>query len=667
MKLSRYVLYYGQDAPLPAQKELRAGPLSLLYEAGDLRYIHLGDQEILRRVYAAVRDRNWGTVPPLFSHVQMDIAADSFYISYDVENKQGGIDFFWRGQITGEANGTITFTMEGVARSTFLRNRIGFCLLHPSRECAGRPVTVERVDGPARSGAFPLHIDPRQPVEPFAEMSGLSYEISPGLTVELRFSGDVFELEDQRNWTDASYKTFCTPLHLPFPVEIKAGSRVSQTVTLTLKGQVPEIKTGATMTGLTFSVGTSSIGSLPRLGLAVAGHGRPLNPNELARLKALNLSHLRVDLKPAQPDWEATLRRAAAEAGELNLPLEVALFLSDPAEEELQRLATALAQLRPMICRWLVFHTAEKASGAPWVNLARRRLAGYNPAAQIGSGANADFFQLNQTRPSTETLDFVCYSINPQSHAFDNASLAETLEAQAATVASARHFFPDLPIVISPVTLKPRFNPVATGPEPPTPPGELPRPVDARQMSLFGAGWTAGSLKYLAESGVQSVTCYETTGWRGVMETEAGSPLPDKFQSLPGSVFPLYHVLADVGEFSGGEVLPTASSQTLVAAGLAVRKNGQTRVLLANLSHEPQQVTIQNLAEQVRVRALDETNAEAAMQAPEEFRAQAGELRSTSAGTLRLSLRPYAVARLDMPNASQNFRSWRIPMRQRTV
>ena len=95
MKLSKNVLYYGKEEPLPEQTALRAGPLSLMYEAGDLRYIRLGNQEILRRVYVALRDRNWGTVLPVLFNVQMDIADDSFRITYDVENKQGDIDFFF--------------------------------------------------------------------------------------------------------------------------------------------------------------------------------------------------------------------------------------------------------------------------------------------------------------------------------------------------------------------------------------------------------------------------------------------------------------------------------------------------------------------------------------------------------------------------------------------
>jgi len=651
--LTKNVLYFGKDEPLPEQMELRAGPLTLVYEKGDLRYIKVGDQEILRRVYVAIRDRNWGTVPPVLSNVQMDITSDSFRITYDVENKEGDIDFLWKGTITGDAQGTITFAMHGVAHSTFLRNRIGFCILHPMRECAGRPCIVEKVDGTVEQGAFPKYISSHQL---FMDMRAISHEVVPGIWAEVRFAGDIYGIEDQRNWADASYKTYCTPLALPFPVEVKEGTKISQSVTLTLKGEVPELRAEPRAEGLTFSVGQMPAGPLPRIGLGIASHGQPLSQKELARLKALNLSHLRVDLDLTQPDYESTLRQAAAEAKALGVPLEIALILSDAAADELKALVAVLEQassrgsargVKPAVCTWLIFHVVEKSTTEKWVNLAREYLTSYDPEAKIGAGTNAFFAELNRGRPPVGVLDLVSYSINPQVHAFDNASMVETLEAQAATVESARQFSGGLPLAISPITLKMRFNPNATGPEPEPALGELPSQVDVPQMSLFGAGWTAGSLKYVFESGVYSVTYYETSGWRGVMETEAGSPLPEKFRSLPGSVFPLYHVLADVGEFAGGQVVPTTSSNTLQVDGLALRKDGKTRVILANLSAEPQQVTVQNLSERVRVRHLNEINAEEAMLSPEAFRAGEGELLQTSGGALKLSLLPYAIARID--------------------
>ena len=52
----------------------------------------------------------------------------------------------------------------------------------------------------------------------------------------LTMRGDIFEMEDQRNWSDASFKTYCTPLALPFPVEIDAGTAVTQEVCISLLG-----------------------------------------------------------------------------------------------------------------------------------------------------------------------------------------------------------------------------------------------------------------------------------------------------------------------------------------------------------------------------------------------------------------------------------------------
>src|SRR4051812_40262409 len=149
--LPQNVLYYGTDAPPPEQIALRAGPLSLIYENGDLRYIRLGRREILRRVYVVLRDRNWGTLPPVLSNMQIEQTDDAFQISYDVEQRQGEIDFFWRGSITGDARGTIRFTMDGLARSSFLRNRIGFCVLHPIHECAAAACRIEHIDGSIES------------------------------------------------------------------------------------------------------------------------------------------------------------------------------------------------------------------------------------------------------------------------------------------------------------------------------------------------------------------------------------------------------------------------------------------------------------------------------------------------------------------------------------
>jgi hypothetical protein len=208
-----------------------------------------------------------------------------------------------------------------------------------------------------------------------------------------------------------------------------------------------------------------------------------------------------------------------------------------------------------------------------------------------------------------------------------------------------------LPVLVTPVTLKPRANPNATA----APPAgaaaarTLPEQVDLRQMSLFGAAWTLGSLKYLAEAGAAAATFYETTGWRGVMETEQGSALPAQFRSRPGEVFPLYHVLADVGEFAGGQAVVTRSADPLRVESLLLRKGRRGRLLLANLSPELQRVRVRgDFGKTIRVAILDQHSAESAMRAPEGFRQAQGQLRELAAdGVCVVSLLPYATARVD--------------------
>jgi hypothetical protein len=648
MTTPRNVLYYGDDRPLPERRHLRAGPLTVVYEDGDIRYVKFGTREILRRVYVAVRDPNWDTVLPRLSNVVIESTADTFRISYDVENIAAGIDYFWRGAITGGADGTITFSMDGEARSTFRRNRIGFCILHPIEECAGQPCRVEKVDGSVEEGVLPRFISPHQP---YADMRAISHLVAPGLWAEVRFAGDIFEMEDQRNWTDASYKTYCTPLALPFPVEVAKGTRISQSVTLTLQGQVPAASARATPEELTFAVGVAPATPLPGIGLGLAGHGGRLTLREIERLKLLNLAHLRADLWLARPDWEATLARAIGETRALGIALELALMLSDAAESQLKALLAALnaaaRSRRPRISRWLIFHQGEKSTTERWIRLARDLLSDWQPDAQFAGGTNHFFAELNRGRPPVQLLDAVTYSINPQVHAFDNASLVENLAAQAGTVESARQFSAGRPIIVSPVTLRMRLNPNATAAEPEPAPGELPARVDVRQMSLFGAGWTVGSLKYLAESGVHSVTYYETTGWLGVMETEAGSPLPARFRSERGGVFPMYHVFADVAEFAGGQVVPSRSSDPLTVDGVVLRQDGHTRVLLANFTDQAQIVNAGPLGERAIVRQLDATNVVEAIRDPEAFRAAPGTGLSTRRGTLAITLPPFAVACVD--------------------
>jgi hypothetical protein len=72
-------------------------------------------------------------------------------------------------------------------------------------------------------------------------------------------------------------------------------------------------------------------------------------------------------------------------------------------------------------------------------------------------------------------------------------------------------------------------------------------------------------------------------------------------------------------------------------------------MILGNLGPEAQLVQVENpwFGKTVRVKYLDETNAEAAMKSPESFRANPGVLTQVEREGIEIHLRPYAIARID--------------------
>ncbi len=634
------VIYDGMDKPQAERIVLRAGKLHLVYEAGQIRYITVGNREVLRGVYAAVRDQNWDTVPFVLRDVQIDAQADSFRISFTSDHQQGNIHFVWHGEIVGTADSTVRFTFDGESLTAFRRMRIGFCVLHPLM-LAGQACEIEHTNGEVVQGMFPEKISPR---EPYLLVRAVRHEALPDVSIEVRMEGDAFEMEDQRNWSDASYKTYCTPSAIPRPVDIDARTKVQQSVTVRLMGDadaVPMVKKGNIL-----HIDSSQRWKIPFIGLGMASHDEPLSERQFERIAALKLNQFRHELFFTE-GMEDRLHEAVEDANVLELDLEVAAHFGKDMQTELARLHTALDNMDHGDVYVLLFREGEGATTRETYELAKEALDDLQSVFLV-AGTDAFFTNLNLFRPPVGMAEWVVYSTNPQVHAFDNSTLIETLATLPIAAANAREFS-GAAVLVSPISFKMRWNPVATATdEVDTELVTLPGNVDRRQISLFGAGWTMGAIASLARGGAESTTFFETTGWLGVMERESGSPLPDQFPSIPGAVFPMYHVFADVGDFKDGRILGAQSSEPLVFSGLALREGSRWRVLVANHTAEAQTVTITGLDGRWELKTLDETNADAAMREPEVYRAAAGQVIEVAADQpLRLDLLPYAIARLD--------------------
>ena len=596
---------------------LRAGSVSMVFDAENvfLRYIRVGEHEVLRGINAPIRNHNWATIAPAVSNLQIDQLDNSFLVTFDVACRRDEIDFRWHGSISGNDQGTIEFAFDGEALSTFHKNRIGFCVLHgPS--AAGQPWVLETADGKQSKGRFPKLISPHQPAK---NLQAITHEVAAGVHARVAFEGDIFEMEDQRNWTDASFKTYCTPLEIPYPVELAKGTKISQKISISIDGDLPEPASSVEPVVLTIG---SNERTLPLLGLQVSGEVVDLSDEQVQRLKRLHLDHLRVDLALSDTSFIGELRRATRQAQALNVALQVVL---GPGESpDFDALVKEVKVLRPPVSYWLI-----RGGDPTQFAAAIGYLTPIAGNAKIGVTRVTNFVELNRARPDRRSVQAVGFAINPQIHAFDNASMVETLPIQADAVSSARQFSQDLPIVVGPVTLTPQLLDGVDQPGGPPQGGSLPTWVDPRQVEPFTAVWTLGSLKYLTDAGTHSATFFETVGWSGIMDTDDASSRPKDFPSRPGEVFPVYHLLREVGEFQGGSVRQVNTSDNLAAVGLVLHKAGRIRVLVGNLTRERQSIFLRGLsAKSVDVHVLGAGTTQAAPAAS-------------------ISLPPYGIARID--------------------
>lgn len=610
---SGWTARWGREHPPAPGVILRAGHWQARFSAGELVDLRLNGQQIIRRLCVRVRDVDWNTVEGAPSRPRVACSPDEVTVSFESRHRdaEGDIDFVWSGELSGRSDDVIEWTMAGRARHTFDYNRIGICVLLNPDVLAGASYVARRHDQ-AVSGRIDDTVAPQEVrgdrifpmVDAFSE---LEIELRGGGSIRCSFAGDLFEMEDQRNWSDGSLKIYSTPVGDPVPRHARSGEQFVQRVRVALSGanSVPArpaftSRRRARTTSVRVILGQSGEGdsSLPPLGLGLDTDLHEPTPRELGWLHRLAPAHLRVDVSVGDAGRTAhTLRRADRVASALGAELEVALSM--PMDQAQAVPAAVLEELQAPVARLIVLDGAAVTDSAY-----ARRARGILPGVPVVCGTDAYFAECNRERPDLAGADGLAYPLTPQVHDSDEQALVESIGAQAATVRTARMFADCRPIHVSPVTLRPRWNPL--GRRPGGGSGRLPAGADHRQPTTLTAAWTVGSIRRLAAADAASLTYYELTGRRGVIYRERESISRQRDLGRPGEPFPVFWVLAEVARLRGRVCFPVEVSDPLSVEALAVRDDDGLVLLVANLRPEPVRIRLEPLdGDRVESRRLD--------------------------------------------------------------
>jgi D-apionolactonase len=645
----RAIKLFGTDEPVPEQRRLTAGPLTATFEDGQLRWIKLGDVEVIRAIAFLIRDRNWSTCPPAIENLRIEERDGGFRVSFDALTCTIDGDLPWHGEFRGTPDGTVH--CEGIAmpEQDFLTCRTGFVILHPLEGVVGRPMTIEHVDGTIEKTRAPELIAGHQC---FLHVRAMTHEPLPGVRATLRMEGDAWETEDHRNWTDASFKTYCRPLELPWPYTVPGGTEIRHTVTLSFEGKLPA-QPAAGGGPVTLAL-DGEAGAMPRLGLSVlpedAEHA--LAVADLVQLLGPQHLNCRIDLRSV--GWDRALRPYKELAGRVGA--EVVLEIIIPGTEspgaEIGRAAAAVKTAGLRAAAVVVTPAADLKSYPPgtpfptgvpsWEAIIEAARAAF-PGVRLGGGMLSNFTELNRKRPPAQLLDFVTHATSTLVHACDDRSVMENLESIPHVIRSTRAFVGDTPYRIGPAHIGNSFNPY--GADYTANPGNRRSTmvrVEPRHRGLFGAAWHLGYLSEAARGGLEAATMASPAGEFGIAYTQLPHAQP-WFDATPGvKVYPLFHVLRGLACAAGARRIDAHSSDPGRLRAVAWRDGGTAQLWLANLREEPLEVRLEGPTGPARLWTLDEASFEAAVKDP-----AFGEQSEPFAGQ-GPTLQPFAVAHLSL-------------------
>ncbi|MCX2696564.1 MULTISPECIES: D-apionate lactonase [Ochrobactrum] len=583
-------LLYGTREAEAKPKRLKAGLLEVDLSDGNLRTIQYDGVEVLRSISYLVRDRDWGTYSPVIHDLNVEQTEAGFTVTYQArcegpDATQLTIDV----RIQAENDGTLAFDALTNSMTGFETNRCGFCILHPIVGVAGSPISVEHVDGTLNKTHLPDLIEPWQP---FKDMRAITHEAMPGVSAECRMEGDTFEMEDQRNWSDASYKTYVRPLALPWPYQIEALKPQHQRIVLNITDtRTARPNTTRYAKPVSITLGDTS-GKMPNIGIIITPEEAKASLAAIDLLQETGPQDLLFHYDPLAGHKGSAFADFAALAASYQgrISLEIALPCEKSLINETKQIASDMEAagfdpnaviVSPAIDRQSTPPGSEWPPCPPLEDVYAAAKTAF-PNMKLGGGMLSYFTELNRKRVPGDLIDFVTHCTNPIVHAADDLSVMQTLEALPFITRSVRAIYGDKPYRIGPSTIPMRQNPYGSRTMD-NPNGKRIAMAnrDPRHNGKFAESFAMAYAISVLNAGLDSLTLSALTGPFGLIAD-------DNEPTARGDKRPLFNAVKVLSQLAGKNFQLCQSSRPSDVLAVAV----EDKVWLVNITSHEQAVVI---------------------------------------------------------------------------
>jgi hypothetical protein len=556
----------------PDVNRVAHGDFTLDLAQDAVRNITFQGAQIIDLLYTAIRPIDWSTLVPDKHTEDIQVIGSDCVITI---SDSFGTEMLALTKITLTTSNTFLVDYELNGFAEYSLNRWGICFCLDTKDWMGSKVSADGNVYKLDKGISPQRVVNGITQGLFPAASEINFFAPDGRNLNVISTGKVLEAEDQRNWTDNTYKIYSGSLSEPRPFTTSAGSLWKQSAKF-------EVGAPNSKNFDPSKILVSEIEALPSIGIQ-------FNTEPILASDDLDKAFILLDIDHLRINAESLTSQKIATVSASGLILEAAL-LSESTDIELQNEVRHLSERVPAGSRLLIQRAGREIVQAE--DLPKNEsLSNYIPGT--------DAYLVDLHRNQYEFGNSLSYSMVPTVHTSDTESIFRTLATQTESIIFAKDKLAQQ-VLVSPITFSTRGNP-ETGHATDRRINFANPDIASRIRTLSGASWTLGSIFALASAGAFSGTWHELFGEFGIIYRHGSSI---RFS-------PTFHALAALGAHHAHEIkIATSADNSWVAFENAELK----KIVIASLRPWPLEITSKVLSGYSTIQSLREDECEKASQ-----------------------------------------------------